>query len=110
MEYFQLGQAVAAVSATSPTSSVELIPNSSFFHQHQRPSSVSTSLQPLLATPTTPTSNGVQTFAHNTAFIKREPNTSSIWFLIFVKILFQLLLFLLILVKNKWTFLLIRKR
>nr|CAD2192522.1 unnamed protein product [Meloidogyne enterolobii] len=78
MEYFQLGQAVAAVSATSPTSSVELIPNSSFFHQHQRPSSVSTSLQPLLATPTTPTSNGVQTFAHNTAFIKREPNTSSI--------------------------------
>uniref|UniRef100_A0A915N1Q0 BZIP domain-containing protein n=1 Tax=Meloidogyne javanica TaxID=6303 RepID=A0A915N1Q0_MELJA len=78
MEYFQLGQAVAAVSATSPTSSVELIPNSSFFHQHQRPSSVSTSLQPLLATPTTPTSNGVQTFTHNTAFIKREPNTSSI--------------------------------
>uniref|UniRef100_A0A1I8BUD5 VASP_tetra domain-containing protein n=1 Tax=Meloidogyne hapla TaxID=6305 RepID=A0A1I8BUD5_MELHA len=76
MEYFQLGQAAAAVSATSPTSSVEFIPNSSLFHQHQR--DVSTSLQPLLATPTTPSSNGVQRFANNSAFIKREPNTSSI--------------------------------
>jgi hypothetical protein len=83
MEYFQLGQA-AVVAASSPTSSIEFLPNSTQFNQQQQhSSSVSTSLQPLLTTPTTPTCNGIQRFVNNNnSFnVKKENNNPiSIWY------------------------------